>query len=34
MGRLTTRWLPPARVVHPYPDDRFDAITRGKNPVR
>ncbi len=34
MGRLTTRWLPPARVVHPYPDDRFDATTRGKNPVR
>jgi RNA-directed DNA polymerase len=34
MGRLTTRWLPPARVLHPYPDDRFDARTRGKNPVR
>jgi group II intron reverse transcriptase/maturase len=34
MGRLAKAWLPPARVLHPYPDDRFDAHTRGRNPVR
>ncbi len=34
MGRLTKRWLPPARVLHSYPDDRYDARTRGRNPVR
>jgi RNA-directed DNA polymerase len=27
MGRLTSRWLPPARIVHPYPEVRFDART-------
>jgi RNA-directed DNA polymerase len=25
MDRLAARWLPPARVMHPYPDARFDA---------
>ena len=34
MNRLATRWLPPARVRHPYPDARFDASTRGRSPVR
>jgi RNA-directed DNA polymerase len=34
MDRLATRWLPPARVVHPYPQARFDARTRGRSPVR
>jgi RNA-directed DNA polymerase len=34
MDRVATRWLPPARVVHPYPDMRFDARTRGRSPVR
>jgi RNA-directed DNA polymerase len=34
MDRYATRWLPPARVVHPYPQVRFDARTRGRSPVR
>jgi len=34
MNRLATRWLPPARVMHPFPSERFDAITRGRSPVR
>ena len=28
------RWLPPARIVHPYPSVRFAARTRGRSPVR
>jgi RNA-directed DNA polymerase len=27
MSRLATRWLPPARIMHPYPEVRFDART-------
>jgi group II intron reverse transcriptase/maturase len=34
MGRLTDRWLPPARVMHPFPNARFDARTQGRSPVR
>jgi hypothetical protein len=34
MNRLAKRWLPPARILHPYPDVRFDARTRGRSPVR
>jgi RNA-directed DNA polymerase len=34
MNRLAIRWLPPARVTHPYPDARFDARTQGRSPVR
>jgi len=34
MNRLAPRWLPPARVLHPYPEQRFDATTRGRSPVR
>jgi RNA-directed DNA polymerase len=34
MNRLATRWLPPARVVHPFPDVRFRASTQGRSPVR
>ena len=34
MDRLAARWLPPARIVHPYPAVRFDARTRGRSPVR
>ncbi len=26
MHRLATRWLPPARILHPFPDERFDAV--------
>jgi len=34
MNRIATRWLPPARIAHPYPDKRVDARTRGRSPVR
>ena len=34
MDRLATRRLPPARVLHPWPDQRFDANTQGRSPVR
>jgi RNA-directed DNA polymerase len=27
MSRIATRWLPPARVQHPFPNVRFDART-------
>jgi RNA-directed DNA polymerase len=27
MGRLAKRWLPPARIRHPYPAERFAART-------
>jgi RNA-directed DNA polymerase len=32
--RLATRWLPRPRILHPWPDARFDARTRGRSPVR
>lgn len=34
MRRLSQRWLPAPRVIHPYPFDRFDARTRGGSRVR
>lgn len=34
MSRLADRWLPPARVLHPFPEVRFDAFIRGRSPVR
>jgi len=34
IGRLADRWLPPPRILHPWPTARFDAITRGRSPVR
>lgn len=34
MQRLIARWLPPARIRHPYPEVRFDVRTRGRSPVR
>jgi RNA-directed DNA polymerase len=34
MSRLQTRWLPTIRVLHPWPDTRFDAKTQGRSPVR
>ena len=34
MDRLTDRWLPPARILHPWPEQRFAATTQGKSPVR
>ena len=34
MKILEQRWLPPAHVLHPWPETRFDVRTRGKSPVR
>lgn len=34
MVPLSDRWIPRARILHPWPDERFDARTRGKSPVR
>jgi len=34
MNRIAARWLPRARVMHPYPNVRFDARTQGRSPVR
>ena len=34
MNRLANRWLPPARVMHPFPEMRFDVRTQGRGPVR
>jgi len=32
--RYAERWLPTPRILHPWPDARFDARTRGRSPVR
>ncbi len=34
MNCLSIRWLPPARIMHPWPDARFNAKTQGRSPVR
>jgi len=34
MGRLADRWLPPVRWCHPWPEERFDVRTQGKNRMR
>jgi hypothetical protein len=34
MNRLAARWLPPPRILHPYPDERFHVRTQGRSPVR
>jgi group II intron reverse transcriptase/maturase len=34
MGRLAARWLPAARISHPFPEVRFAASTQGRSPVR
>jgi RNA-directed DNA polymerase len=34
MTRLADRWLPQPRILHPWPERRFDARTQGKSPVR
>lgn len=34
MHALTQRWIPKARIQHPWPDERFDVNTRGKSRVR
>jgi len=32
--RLADRWLPPVRILHPWPEARFAAKTQGRSPVR
>jgi len=34
MRRIADRWLPRARIQHPWPNVRFDARTQGRSPVR
>ena len=34
IDRLAARWLPQPCILHPWPDKRFDAKTRGRSPVR
>lgn len=34
MRRIADRWLPRARILHPWPNVRFDARTQGRSPVR
>lgn len=34
MRRIADHWLPIPRILHPWPDVRFDARTQGKSPVR
>jgi RNA-directed DNA polymerase len=34
MRRFAARWLPTARILHPWPTTRFDARTLGRSPVR
>lgn len=32
MNRIAIRWLPPARTLHPYPDQRFRRLHPGQEP--
>jgi group II intron reverse transcriptase/maturase len=34
MTEIVARWLPKARILHAYPDQRLDVMTRGRSPVR
>ena len=34
MHRLIERWIPPTRIVHPWPSVTFAVMTRSKSPVR
>lgn len=34
MHRYVDKGLPVARIYHPYPDERFGVMTRGRSPVR
>jgi len=34
MRRHAERWLPPVRITHPWPDERFHARTQVRSPVR
>lgn len=32
--RYVARWIPPVRIHHPWPDQRYDVTTRGKSRMR
>jgi RNA-directed DNA polymerase len=34
MELLAERWLPLPRILHPWPEQRFGAVTQGRSPVR
>ncbi len=34
MDRLAAQWLPLPRILHPWPEQRFAAITQGRSPAR
>jgi group II intron reverse transcriptase/maturase len=34
MRRIADQWLPLPRILHPWPDARFNAKTQGRSPVR
>jgi RNA-directed DNA polymerase len=34
MQRLSSRWIPSPKILHPYPEERFDANTRSRSRVR
>ena len=34
MHRLVRAWIPPVRIVHPYPSQRLCLLTQGRSPVR
>ncbi len=34
MNEYINRWIPPVRILHPFPDVRFAARTQGRSPVR
>jgi RNA-directed DNA polymerase len=34
VNHLAARWLPQPRILHPWPNRRFDAKTQGRSPVR
>ena len=31
LRHLTERWLPPARILHPWPEQRFAVLIQGKS---
>jgi group II intron reverse transcriptase/maturase len=34
VNRLAKLWIPPPRILHPYPEKRLAVMTRGRSPVR
>lgn len=34
INRLVTRWIPLARILHPWPHKRLRVLTQGRSPVR